>query len=580
MSKKFNLITNFKSLWLIMSEKERKKSIIFLFFTFVQVFLETISIGSLYPLLLSIFNSQKNIFSNDLLSSDIFRQIMSIENQILFFSFLILFVFIIKNIFLIFLVHWTQTFERQVKVRLKKHLLKSYLNNDYSFHVNSDTAKLVRNINTSTGTMMQSIRSSMMFINDFSLTIVLLLFMVTINPVLVFYSAITISILTFIYFIFFKRILIKYGKFSFEHEGESLKRLMQSFLLIKEIKLFQKENYFINFFHSEEKLFQEFQRKAFIIRSYPRVFFELIFVFGILAFINIKIFNSTETISEILPKTALLAVILIRMIPSLNRITSSAQKINQYQKSNDEIVEELKVNIIENQKSETDYVEKNNYKFENISLRNINFKYPKKENFLFKNLNLEIKKGSYLGIVGPSGCGKSTLIDIITGLTKINSGTIKINNEKADLESKKWKNLFGYVPQIVNLFNDTIYTNVTFETEKEKIDVKKIDDVICKAGLKNFINELDDGIFTKVGEFGYKISGGEKQRISIARALYKDPQILIFDESFNSLDRFTKQNILKEIKSLSKFKTIIIISHILEDLKDCDKIIDLLKDIS
>ncbi len=580
MSKKFNLITNFKSLWLIMSEKERKKSIIFLFFTFVQVFLETISIGSLYPLLLSIFNSQKNIFSNDLLSSDIFRQIMSIENQILFFSFLILFVFIIKNIFLIFLVHWTQTFERQVKVRLKKHLLKSYLNNDYSFHVNSDTAKLVRNINTSTGTMMQSIRSSMMFINDFSLTIVLLLFMVTINSVLVFYSAITISILTFIYFIFFKRILIKYGKFSFEHEGESLKRLMQSFLLIKEIKLFQKENYFINFFHSEEKLFQEFQRKAFIIRSYPRVFFELIFVFGILAFINIKIFNSTETISEILPKTALLAVILIRMIPSLNRITSSAQKINQYQKSNDEIVEELKVNIIENQKSETDYVEKNNYKFENISLRNINFKYPKKENFLFKNLNLEIEKGSYLGIVGPSGCGKSTLIDIITGLTKINSGTIKINNEKADLESKKWKNLFGYVPQIVNLFNDTIYTNVTFETEKEKIDVKKIDDVICKAGLKNFINELDDGIFTKVGEFGYKISGGEKQRISIARALYKDPQILIFDESFNSLDRFTKQNILKEIKSLSKFKTIIIISHILEDLKDCDKIIDLLKDIS
>lgn len=577
MLKKYSLLANFKSLWIIMSKNEKKKSLLFMFFTFIQVLLETISIGSLYPLLLGIFNKDINIFNNDLFSLSFIQKFLIIENQILVISFFILLVFLLKNSFVVFLVHWTQTFERSVKIRLKKHLLKSYLNNDYLFHVNSDTAKLVRNINTSTTSIMGSIRVSMMFINDFSLFIFLLLLMLTINPVLVFYTSITISTLSFLYFVFFKRLLIKYGKYSFEYEGRSLRKLLHSFSLIKEIKLFQKENYFINFFHSEEKIFQEFQRKAFIIRSYPRIFFELIFVFAILAFINIKIFNSPETISEILPKTALLAIILIRMVPSLNRIISSAQKINQLQKSNDEIIDELKVNISENENYEEDTILNESYKFQKINLENIDFKYPTKKNYIFKNFNLEIKKGSYTGIVGTSGSGKSTLVDLITGLLNSNSGNIKINNERADIKSKKWKQIFGYVPQNVNLFNDTIYTNITFETEKEKIDSNKINDAIDKAGLGSFIKKLDNGLNTSVGESGYKISGGERQRISIARALYKESQILIFDESFNSLDKNMKNIILKEIKNISKFKTIIMISHILEDLKDCDAVIDLNK---
>jgi ATP-binding cassette, subfamily B, bacterial PglK len=578
MKKKYSLLSNFISLWEIMNHEERKKTLMFIFFTFILVILETLSIGSLYPLLLGIFGNNTKVFNNDLFTLDFLQKYLDNTNQVFLISAVILLMFLLKNSFIIFVVHWSQTFERNIKIRLKRHLLWSYLNNDYLFHVNSDSAKLVRNINTSTSTIMGAVRMSMTYINDFTLFIFLLIFMITINPLIVIFIAILVSSISFIYFIFFKKMLIKYGKFTFEHEGESLKRLMQSFSLIKEIKLFNKEKYFLNFFNSEEKLFQEFQRKAYIIRSYPRIFFELIFVIGILLFININVLGSSESISEILPKTALIGIILIRMIPSLNKIISSAQRINQFQKSNDEIIKELQdKTLIQKESYIEDDIVRENFKFEKISLENVSFSYDKKKEKIFDNFNLEIKKGNYIGIVGSSGSGKSTLIDILTGLLNTTDGKIKLNNEIAEVGTVQWKQIFGYVTQSVNLFNDTIYANIAFETDINKVDKLRLNDALKKSGLIRFVNRLDKGINTFVGEFGYKISGGEKQRLSIARALYKNSQILIFDESFNSLDNETKKIILDEIKKLSETKTIIIISHNINDLKDCDKIIDLNK---
>ncbi len=575
MNKKYTLISNFISLWKIMTNQERKKSLMFIMFAFIQVILETLSIGSLYPLLLGIFGNTSEVFNNDLFSLNFVQKYLDSSNQIILISLIILFMFLLKNTFIIFVVHWSQTFERNIKIRLKKTVLWSYLNNDYLFHVNSDSAKLVRNINTSTSTIISAIRMTMTFLNDFGLFIFLLIFMTSIDPVLVLFIVTVISIISFFYFIVFKGLLIKYGQFSFEREGESLKRLMQSFSLIKEIKLFNKEKYFLNFFNKEETLFQEYQRKAYIIRSYPRVFFELLFVIGILLYINLNLFNSQLTISEILPKTALIAIILVRMVPPVNKIIFSAQKINQLQKSNDEIIEELKDKrlIIEDvDKKETDLDEA--YEFEKINLKDVCFSYDQKKN-VFQNFNLEIKKGSYIGMAGASGSGKSTLVDLLTGLLKPKSGYIQLNDESANVDDKRWKKIFGYVTQSVNLFNDTIYTNISFETDLNKIDKVRLNDALEKSGLNKFVNKLDEGINTLIGELGYKISGGEKQRISIARALYKNSQILIFDESFNSLDIDTKNIILEEIKNLSKFKTIIIISHNVNDLKDCDKIINL-----
>lgn len=357
---------------------------------------------------------------------------------------------------------------------------------------------------------------------------------------------------------------------------ELLKRLFQSFLMIKEIKLFNKESFFINFFVTEEREFQEFQRKAFIIRSYPRVFFELLFILGMLFFVYFKVFFSSLSITQTLPEVAILTFIIIRMLPSINKIISSAQKLNQYQKSNDQIINELDTQEKTLLNVSSKFNNENKNKFNNIELKNIKFRYSKKNKYILDNINFKISKGNYIGIVGTSGSGKSTLIDVITGLLKPESGEVTYNNQLINTSDQNWKNLFGYVPQNLNLFNDTLFTNITFENDINKVDIKNLNKSINKSGLEEVVRNLDNGIYTQIGEYGGKFSGGEKQRISIARALYRNPEILIFDESFNSLDLNTKQKILYQIKNLSKIKTVIIISHIQDDLKDCDLIFNLI----
>ena len=575
-----SLIENLKILWNILNKKERIKAIKFIVFAFFQGTLEMISIGSLYPLMISFFNDTSKIIDliNHKLNFLNFNQInLSAGNFIFYLSLIILVIFLLKNLFLIFLVHWTQKFERDVMVRLKSNLLEKYLYKDYLFHVDNDTGFLVRNVHRSTNTVMQSIRSSMMLINDTSIFIFLISFMFFINKNFVIYSFFVVLLLSTIYFFIFKKILIKFGHFAFTHEGDAMKRLLQAFQMIKEIKLFNKENYFLDYFKTEEGAFQTFQKKAFIIRTYPRFFFEMLFILGLLIFLNINLIMS-QPINEILPKIAIITLLILRILPSINRIIQQMQKLNQYQKSNEIIFDELSnlYTVPSKHKSNNIEINNNTYPtFKSICFKDISFCYPGQDKLIFDKFNFQINKGDFLGIVGKSGSGKSTLIDIITGLLGIKKGKIFFNDIHVVEIDKNWNNIFGYVSQNANLFNDSILTNITFEKEDSKIDMNKFKKVIQQSGLKNFIEDLDRGISTNIGDLGNKISGGEKQRISIARSLYKDAEILIFDESFNSLDNDTKQKILNEIKNLSKFKSIIMISHSKEDLINCNKILDL-----
>ena len=444
---------------------------------------------------------------------------------------------------------------------------------DYLFHISRDTGKLVRNINTATDTVMMSLRVAMIFFTDLFMLLGLIILMSLINIYFVLSAVSIVIIISILYFYFFKKILITYGEFTFEFQGEALKRLLQTFTMIKEIKIFKKEKYFIDQFYKEESRFQTFQRKAFIIRSYLKPFFEMLFVVGVLLFFNFKTLSNNQ-ITDTLPEIAILTVVLLRLIPSMNKIITSLQRQNQYHATIEAVSSDLAVD--ENILISKNFKNINIYDFKSIELKNISFKYPEKDNYILENFSFKINRGDYIGIVGESGSGKSTLVDIIIGLLKINKGNIYLNEREINTENPEWKNLFSYVPQTVNIFNDSFLSNITFESNEEKIDKKKLDNSIKLSGLNNFFHKLDNNYLVNLGEIGGKISGGERQRVSIARALYKDTDIIIFDEAFSSLDVLTKNTILKQIKELSKLKTIISISHTPEDLNDCDKIINLI----
>ena len=207
-----------------------------------------------------------------------------------------------------------------------------------------------------------------------------------------------------------------------------------------------------------------------------------------------------------------------------------------------------------------------------IDLKNINFRYSDSNPFILRDINLNIKKGTTIGLIGESGIGKTTLINIILGLIQPTKGSIHVDGISISENIKSWQSQIGYVPQNIYLADDTIKKNIAFALPEEKIDNNLVKKAVMNAKLDDLINSLNNGLDTNVGEFGDKISGGQRQRIAIARALYTDPKVLILDECTNSLDVKNEKQILNEVNSFKGKKTIIMITHRLLTLENCDRI--------
>ena len=255
-----------------------------------------------------------------------------------------------------------------------------------------------------------------------------------------------------------------------------------------------------------------------------------------------------------------------RMIPSINKIIASYQDLKYFNSSIDVLYNELKLD--QNQNKELKNLEKVNLNSK-ITVSNLDFKYVD-ESSVLKKINLTINKGETIGVVGPSGSGKSTLIDLISGLHNPSSGEIMVDGISIFNNIRGWQDKIGYVGQTIFLKNDSIRENIAFGLSENKINNKAIIDSLKAAQLENFIDSLPEGLNTIVGERGVQLSGGQRQRIGIARALYNNPDVLIFDEATASLDTKTEFDVMQSINLLRGIKTIIIVAHRLSALKDCD----------
>jgi ATP-binding cassette subfamily C protein len=282
-------------------------------------------------------------------------------------------------------------------------------------------------------------------------------------------------------------------------------------------------------------------------------------------------------VDTILPMISLLAISAVRFIPALNIITSSLTTIRIRKYSIDLVVDLIKKSNLLPEKKKSEGVYKKNFNkneifSNNIKLKNISFNYGTNKKVAVNNINIEIAKGKSVGLIGKSGSGKSTLVDIIIGLLEPSTGEILIDDNNIGTKKISWQRQLGYVPQEVYLLDDTIRNNITFGIEKEEIDEKLLSDVIEKSQLKNLINSLPKKLDTLIGDRGARLSGGEKQRIGIARALYNKPKVIVFDEATSALDIYNENKILKEIYENKKDKTLIIISHRNNTVKYCDLI--------
>ncbi len=276
-------------------------------------------------------------------------------------------------------------------------------------------------------------------------------------------------------------------------------------------------------------------------------------IFSIIIFVIIKFSHLENLFSSLV----LYSVVLLRLFPSATKIMMNTQSF-LFRLPAFKVIQKDFLDLRFNQGKKSNYLEKNQIQSK-LKLENISFKYDQKE--IINNLNYQFEIGKIYGIAGKSGSGKSTLLDIIMGLKKPSGGIIKLDEKVLNYEKDSWFNFFGYVPQNVYLYDETIIENIGFGIEKKIIDIEKTNFSIEMASLKKFVNSLPNGLNTIVGEKGEKISGGQIQRIGIARALYNDPKILILDEITSHLDDKTEQKIIDELKKIKKNKVIIFVTH-------------------
>ena len=349
-----------------------------------------------------------------------------------------------------------------------------------------------------------------------------------------------------------------------------LKNYIESFNLIKEIKIFGNENFFKK---KNYKLTSDFLHNDFLFRflkSIPRILFEfaLIVIFIIIIMINLK-YNDNILILEIL---GVFAASAYRLMPSAVRILGSLQVTKYALPSLENIVEEVSLVKLDKYQNRS-FNEIKTFERE-ISFENVGFKYKNSEKYILKKINLSIPSKKIIGIKGKTGSGKTTIINLLAGLIDPTEGSILIDKiNYKDLNVKSLQKLISYVPQNIFLMDDTIKNNILFGSEN--YSEQDLEQAILKSNLEKFVKDSFKGLETTIGEKSSKISGGQSQRIGIARALIKKPSILILDESTNSLDNETENQIFESIRKLQNELTIILISHSNNSLKICDKIIDL-----
>ncbi|MGY8923631.1 MAG: ATP-binding cassette domain-containing protein, partial [Flavobacteriales bacterium] len=362
----------------------------------------------------------------------------------------------------------------------------------------------------------------------------------------------------------------EWGKVREQIDSKSSKIVIEGLSGIKEVILLGKQSFFENQLENMNSSKASMNSKALTLRQIPRYFLELLSVFSLIIFVFILLIQS-KNVDNVIVTLGIFVAATFRILPSINRILSSLQNIKYYQSSIDVLYKEFE--FINKKK---DFFKRDIIRLapnKSIDINQLCFIYPQTKKIILDNVTLKLQTGTTTGIIGVSGSGKSTLINIIVGLLKPSSGEILIDdNSNIQNNLDSWQNGIGYVSQDVFLSDQSILMNIAFGIKQESIDYKLIDKVLEQAQLSELILTLPEGYQTKVGERGVQLSGGQRQRIGIARALYRRPSILVLDEATSSLDVKTEEEIMMSVDNLKGQMTIIIVTHRLITLKNCDEI--------
>ena len=503
----------------------------------------------------------------------------STHTFLLFLGVLVFIILIIGNGISAFTTWLMLKFTNMRSFTLSKRLLENYLQQPYVYFLDKNSAVLSKNILSEVDVVVAHILKHLLEMSAkfvAMLFIIILLFIV--NPILAVGITVILGGAYAIIYAFVRRRLSEVDRVHSKAKEQRYRIASETFGGIKEIKLQGCENVFLDAYAKPACHFAEQVATGQIICDLPRYALEVI-AFGGIVLIVLYLLATNHPVGDIMPLLAIYAFAGYRLMPGLQAIFGALTSIRAHAHGLDILYQDLNT-----QKTSINLLPINNERLpftEKLILEDIQFTYPQSRQTILNKINFTVNAGESIGIVGETGAGKTTVVDIILGLLQPCSGKIVVDGvEITEINARQWQQNLGYVPQHIYLSDDTIAHNIAFGMNPEEIDMNRVKQAAKMAAIHEFIvNELSQGYATEVGERGVRLSGGQRQRLGIARALYRDPQLLVFDEATSALDSVTEEQIMQAVYNLSGKKTLIIIAHRLSTLIACDKIFILNKGI-
>ena len=542
--------------------------------------IETLGVGAMIPVVTAILSPDtllgyiEKIPILSKICSALSIDVTHISNLTTSLIILLIVVYIIKNLYLLLLVHRQNTFVSYARNDMISRVMREFLNRPYEDYLGADIPTTFRITDSDIPQTFSLVLACLSLASEAVVSFLIFLVLIFQDPKLTIFIVAVFGIMTLLITKVFKPRLNKVGERNQKIQSRIAKWRIQAIYGLKDVKVLNREDFFIRNYYESGRTGADVSRTYAVLNAVPRSLIETVFITAVLGYVAVYISGDGD-IDAMMTTLATFAVAAIRVLPSVTRINTYISEIAYTEPCLDFVYE----NLQEGMKKDAEMAkikaqaQVERLKLEDkIELNHIKYHYPDSKQYIFTDAHMEVRKGQSVGIMGPSGAGKSTIVDILLGLLHVEEGQITCDGVDIFKNYESWLALIGYIPQTIYLVDESIRDNIAFGIDAKDIDEDRIWEVLKEAQLDEFIKSLPEGLDTTIGDRGVRLSGGQRQRIGIARALYNDPEILVFDEATSALDNETEAAVMEAVNSFHGRKTMVIIAHRLNTIANCDVI--------
>ncbi len=565
-------MTILKKINYIFSTKQKVQAVFLAFGLFIGALFELVGISFITELI-RLITDPKIIHETPLFQK--VYDFLGLKSDREFFLWLVIgliAVYLIKNLFLLWINYVLYTFVFRNQLRLSGRLIDCYMKKPYVYHLDKNSAEMVRNVMLDSERFFQMLQSVFSMLSECMVSLLLCVYLVYVDWFITVAVVGILGVFSGIYLLLFRNKAKEYGQINQIYDGKMHQAINQALGAVKDIKILHREKYFSNAFIRYGRHKMRSLRNNNTLGQAPKYLIETVTVGAILVVIVFKIYQGAD-LTNMIPQLSAFAISAFKLLPSVSKINNYLNLIIFLKPSVDLIyrdikdTEDMKNFELADAKIPDEAFADNHPKA--ITVSNLSYRYPHTERNVLNNVSFEIPLGAAVGLIGPSGAGKSTLADIILGILTPTDGSVHYGTMNVHEHPLKWSRKLAYIPQSIFLSDETIRNNVAFGIEEEDIDEDKVWAALQEAQLKEFVESLPAGLDTEVGERGVRLSGGQRQRIGIARALYDNPEILVLDEATSALDSETEKAVMEAIDNLTGRKTLLIIAHRITTIQNC-----------